>query len=81
MTDAITIVAAAIARQGFPRGRESAGEYRCRLARAAIQAMREPTYEMKLAGMGRMQAIFKTSHELPTVDIYQAMIDAVLMGD
>jgi hypothetical protein len=32
-------VAAAIAREGFPRGRESARDYRLRLADAAIKAM------------------------------------------
>lgn len=36
----IELVAAAIAKEGFPRGRESARDYRLRLARAAIGALR-----------------------------------------
>jgi hypothetical protein len=43
MSDVKEIVAAAIAREGFPKGKESAREYRLRLAEAAIKAMRDPT--------------------------------------
>lgn len=37
----VELVAAAIAKEGFPKGRESAREYRLRLARAAITAYLE----------------------------------------
>lgn len=37
----IELMAAAIAREGRPRGREGAGEYRRRLARAALKVVME----------------------------------------
>jgi hypothetical protein len=46
MTDELAeLVAAALARAGFPRSRESARDYRLRLARAAIREVSK--YEAK----------------------------------
>lgn len=50
-------------------------DVRNRLARAAIEAMREPTEEMEAAYM----EVFTSARRLEPCEVYQAMIDAALI--